>query len=95
MNQFSDFLNQASLISLPCSGYIFTWCNNHSTATRIYEHLDRGLANASWLHLYSNSSLVNLPIHGSDRGPICLSLAPNSLTMKRIFRFEAIYVASP
>lgn len=77
-------------MSLPCSGYIFTWCNNHSTATRIYEHLDRGLANASWLHLYPNSTLVNLPIHGSDHGPICLSLAPNSFTMKLIFHFEAM-----
>lgn len=66
LNQFSDFLNQASLFSLPCSGTMYTWCNNNDTATRIYERLDRGLANANWLQLFPNYSLINMPIHGSE-----------------------------
>lgn len=58
VDQFSNFLNQGGLFSLPCSGNMFTWCNNQDTSTRIYERLDRSLANATWLHRFPNSSLV-------------------------------------
>lgn len=51
MTQFMHFLNQAQLLSLPCSGNSFTWCNNHQADTRIYERLDRAVVSTSWLTL--------------------------------------------
>lgn len=92
MTQFSNFLNQANLISLPCSGNMYTWCNNQDSATCIYERLDHALANANWLQLHPNFELVNLPIHGSDHGPISLSLGPRKFNVNRIFRFEAMWL---
>lgn len=40
ITQFMNFLNDAGLISLLCSGNSFTWCNNHQHETKIYERFD-------------------------------------------------------
>lgn len=63
-----DFLNIAGLICLPYTGSRFTWCK-----TRIYERLDRVVANSACFFMFPHFSLNNLPIHDSDHGPIYLS----------------------
>lgn len=78
-----SFLNNGGLISVPCTGYRFTWCNNEEHFTRIYERLDSLVTNANWLTMYPYASLNNLPIHGSDHGPICLSLNNRSTSNKK------------
>lgn len=38
----------------------------------IYERLDRGYTSESWMNLYPESNILNLPILVSDHSPIIL-----------------------
>lgn len=91
MNRFQNFLNNGQLFSLPASGIPFTWTNNHRDDTIIYERLDRALANPAWMNAFPHTSLENLPIVGSDHGPICLTLNHSKLSSARNFKFEAMW----
>jgi hypothetical protein len=70
---------------------MYTWCNNQDYPFHIYERLDRVVTNSRWLRLFPFASLNNLPIHGSDHGPICLSLNPRIHTKKKKFKLEAMW----
>lgn len=59
MNAFIDFLSNGNLISLSASGVPFTWTNGHGDNTRIYERLDRCVANSQWLCDFHDYSLHN------------------------------------
>lgn len=70
MNNFFNFLNKGNLLSLNASGVPFTWCNDHSDNSRIYERLNRGIANSYWLNVYLDYNLHSYPIFGSYHRPI-------------------------
>lgn len=91
MNKFINFLNKGNLLFLFASGMPFTCCNGHNDSTRIYERLDRGLANPCWLNAFPNFSLHNYPIFGSDHSPILLNTNVEITTKNhRQFKFEAM-----
>lgn len=56
MSAFRD----CQLLDLGFYGQKFTWTNKRKK-TPILERLDRGLANADWIHLFPNSRLTSLP----------------------------------
>ncbi|XP_070667462.1 uncharacterized protein [Malus domestica] len=96
MNAFIDFLNNGNLISLSASGVPFTRTNGHGDNTRIYERLDRCVANSPWLCDFHEYSLLNYLIFGSDHSPIFLS--NNIILDKRTvsaFKFEAMWIRHP
>lgn len=48
---------------------------------------------AAWLNLYPNMSLENLPIVGSDHGPITITLSRKVNSGTKPFRFEAMWLS--
>lgn len=95
MIRFQNFLNQGNLCSLNASGVPFTWTNNHKDDSIIYERLDRAVANPNWFKFFPNTSLENLPIVGSDHGPICISILSKSGGLQNNFKFEAMWSNHP
>lgn len=55
----------------------------------IFERLNRTVANPPWINFYKDARVENLPLVGSDHGPILLSMS-KSLESNRFppFRFE-------
>lgn len=95
MIRFQNFLNQGELCSLNATGVPYTWTNNHKDATLMFERLDRAVANPQWFNMFPNCSLENLPIVGSDHGPICLSFNSKSNHGPNNFKFEAMWLRHP
>lgn len=88
---FINFLNSINVVSIPSEGIPFTWTNKHKDNTVIYEKLDRAVANPTSLNLYPNMSLENLPIVGSNHGPIAITLSQKVNSGTKPFRFEAMW----
>lgn len=53
------------------------------------------LTQAGRLRLFPFASLNNLPIHGSDHGPIFISFNPTTHTKKKKIKLEAIWLQHP
>ena len=70
----------------------FTWTNKHRDHTVIFEKLDRACANTNWLSAFPDTEVENLPIYGSDHGPICVSFSHKNSITPRPFKFEAIWI---
>lgn len=95
MIRFQQFLSQEGLVSLDATGVPFTWTNNHRNNSILFERLDRVVANPKWFTAFPNASLENLPIVGSDHGPICLSLHNKPSFSSFGFKFEAMWLRHP
>lgn len=95
MLNFCEFLNSSGLVSLRATGLPFTWTNKHSDDSVIFERLDRAVVNANFLNSFPNAKLENLPIIGSDHGPIYLSLNNTIRKVNKPFKFEAIWLSHP
>ncbi|XP_062026488.1 uncharacterized protein LOC133742823 [Rosa rugosa] len=83
------------MTSVTAEGLPFTWSNKHRDNTVIYERLDRVTANPNWFQLFPDCTLQNLPIVGSDHGPILLTTLSRRKPSRRPFKLEAIWFAHP
>lgn len=90
LNKFNSFLNMNNLIDIGQIRLSFTWWNSKQKENAIYERPDRVVANPTWINIYKEVYVENLPIVGSDHGPILLSMT-NQFLAKRYppFRFDA------
>lgn len=59
----------------------------------MFDRLDRACVNASLLNECPDLSLENLPIIGSDHGPICLTLNVARKKIVQSFKFEAVWLS--
>lgn len=88
--EFRSFIDSAGLLDLGFSGAQFTWCNNRQGSARVWERLDRALANSSWLQLFPSASVTHLSRIASDHCPILIS-TDVCAQHSRIFRFEKFW----
>ncbi|KAL5573075.1 hypothetical protein UlMin_022672 [Ulmus minor] len=79
-------------ISIPSSGFYFTWSNRRNGRNRVNSRLDRGMANEEWWGLFPNASIELLPQTSSDHNPQVLSCFGQQCSVKRPFRFEAAWI---
>ena len=88
MQAFQDAINTCELDDIGFIGDPFTW---HRGAMR--SRLDRGLANASWIHMHSNSALLHLEYNHSDHRPLLVDTeyyaSPTVNPANRVRHFEA------
>lgn len=57
----------------------------------IYERLDRVFANTTWLRYFRRARLRNLPIMGSDHGPMLIDTLPGQRRFNRNSKYEAFW----
>ena len=88
---FHGFLDTYGMIDLGFFGNPYTWSNKRRDHHLIKEHLDRGIVNPHWVHLFPHFSVRHLPAQSSDHSPIILDTAPYDLSLPRPFRFEEFW----
>lgn len=81
-NKFNNFLHTNNLMDISHIGLPYTWWNSRLEDQAIVERLDRALANPVWLSIYKEAYVENLPIIGSDHGPMLLFLSNQVLTKR-------------
>lgn len=86
MRDFYDFLNQAEIMDLRCSGPFYTWwdCN---LMNPVYKRLDRCLVNVNWLGVFDLSQAQVLMRGLSDHCPMAVSLGKFSEKIYKPFHF--------
>ena len=77
---------------------MFTWCNGRRNDERIWERLDRALANDRWRRMFPYATVTHEIVSYSDHNPVLLALndkrkfATTHGKKKRLFRFETLWV---
>ena len=74
MQDFVDFIDNCQLLDLESFGLPYTWFNKRKDSASIFEKLDRVLIKEQWSSFIKDSRVQNLPIIGSNHGPIVLHL---------------------
>lgn len=94
MADFRNSLDNIQLHDLGFSGPIFTWNNGRENLHRIWEMLDRVVANEAWKERYQNFSVRHGISTFYDHIPLFINTAPSSdeERTKSIFRFETFWV---
>ncbi|KAL5560153.1 hypothetical protein UlMin_036364 [Ulmus minor] len=87
-----EALDNLGMISIPSSGFLYTWSNRRCDRQRVNSHIDKGVANEYWWRLFPNAKLQLLPQTSSDHHPQVLSCFGQNVFAKRSFRFEATWV---
>lgn len=89
-NKINNFLSRNNLVDVGSSGLPYTWWNSRLKEKTIFERLDRVVANPAWLNSFTDAYVEDLPIIGSDHGPILLSIAGSMRSLRFfLFKFEA------
>ncbi|KAL5561445.1 hypothetical protein UlMin_031192 [Ulmus minor] len=87
-----EAIDNLGMISIPSSGFYFTWSNRRIGRNRVNSRLDRGMANEEWWDLFPNASIELLPQTSSDHNPQVLSCFGQDCSIRRPFRFEAAWI---
>lgn len=82
------------LCELASTSQKFTWMNKKNEEDFVMERLDKAFASVDWVNTYPNYGLRNLPIIGSDYGPIILEFELQQFR-KRPFKFERMWLSYP
>ncbi|XP_057803472.1 uncharacterized protein LOC131018756 [Salvia miltiorrhiza] len=89
LNGFRAAVIDCGISDIPFIRYLFTWCREIGTNNFVEEHLDRGMATASWKSLFPGANLTPLTVPMSDHVPLLLKcqIVFSSVNNRR-FRFE-------
>ena len=84
---FRSMVEESQLIDLKAQGQRFTWvCRREDEV--IKERIDRAMVNVIWLESFPRTQVFNLPIVGSDHGPILVDSDFRDGKSKKQFKFE-------
>lgn len=67
------------------------WSNNRRGPDRIFERLDRVLANGAWCSIFPKTQCIHELAIGSDHTPIHLSLDLSDQRGRKSFKFEDMW----
>ncbi|KAL9675508.1 hypothetical protein QQ045_003710 [Rhodiola kirilowii] len=79
------------IYDLDFQGPSFTWCNNQSGMSRVWERLDRCLVNGMGINQFTNLKLKHLPTISSDRCHILLYVEEEKKRGKHGFKFMGMW----
>lgn len=90
MESFRRTLEVCQLIDIGYSGTWFTWKRGNLPKTNIQERLDRGVAIADWISMFSEVKVQHLVHTFSDHCPILINTKKDDeRPMSISFKFEA------
>ncbi|KAL5537352.1 hypothetical protein UlMin_045880 [Ulmus minor] len=85
-------MDNLGMITIPHSGFSYTWTNRRRNHGLVHSWIDRGVANEEWWRLFPNASIQILPQTTSDYNPQVLHCFGQQSYAKRPFWFEAAWV---
>lgn len=95
-NWFVERINRSALIDLGFSGPKYTWKGPLLQGfNRIFERLDRALANDSWINAFPDCSVYVLPrVNFSDHNPLAVKIhrEEEHFRLSKPFRYEAMWL---
>ena len=92
MQNFVEFIDNCYLMELESFELLYTWFNKRRESFSIFEKLDRVFTNDQWILHFRDARVENLPIIGSDHGPIVLHLDKKIVDLKaKPFRCEEFW----
>lgn len=93
MVAFRAILEDCQLFDLGFSSVWYTWQRGNFLTINIKEHLDRGLANASWRETFFDATVHHLTHFFSNHFPLLVQLVkePEKI-LPKWFRFEAWWI---
>ncbi|KAK5813725.1 hypothetical protein PVK06_029176 [Gossypium arboreum] len=93
MESFRRTLEACQLIDVRYSGTWFTWERGNLLETNIQERLDRGVATAGWISMFSEVKVQHLVHNFSDHCPLLINTKKYDEKQRSIsFKFEAWWV---
>lgn len=95
MDEFREALDDCGLQDMGYNGNIFTWGNNQSTPSAMYERLDRAVTSLEWITLIPHAAVIHIPRDRSDHVPLKLIDSPLGGGGKKKFRIEDMWITTP
>uniref|UniRef100_A0A803LKW3 RNase H type-1 domain-containing protein n=1 Tax=Chenopodium quinoa TaxID=63459 RepID=A0A803LKW3_CHEQI len=93
MRAYKDTMDMCNLLDLGYTGHKYTWFNKRRNSP-IFERFDRFWATPSWIQLYQEAAVQNLPRLSSDHNPLLLSLEKKiQMPGHKTFRFEPMWLS--
>ena len=93
ISDFNTAIYDCRLQELPYTGNSYTWSGIRAGA-RIWNRLDRVLANHQWLSFLSNTSVQHLNRATSDHSPLLVSLRSTSASVPKSFKFQTFWISN-
>lgn len=91
VQDFQNFIHRNMLIDMGFIGDIFTWCNNRQGRARIWERLDRVLANLEVQSLFPSLTVSYLPRITSDHSPLLVRWEVKAPRISAGFIFQRMW----
>ena len=96
IQDFAEFIDDCNLMELESFRLPYTWFKKIRESSSIFKKLDRVPTNDQWTLYFRYASVENLPINGSNHGPIVLHLDKQMVEIKsRTFRCEEFWFHIP
>ncbi|XP_070034434.1 uncharacterized protein [Nicotiana tomentosiformis] len=87
VDEFRHCVNTCNLFDLGFKGRIFTWWNVCAEEDCIFKRLDKCLANMELQQIWPGMEIIHLSKIGLDLSPMLLNFNPNTVPVKKAFRF--------
>ncbi|KNA16728.1 hypothetical protein SOVF_086500, partial [Spinacia oleracea] len=91
----TDHRREEEVKDMGYNGNIFTWGNNQSTPSAMYERLDRAVTSLEWITLIPHAAVIHIPRDRSDHVPLKLIDSPLGGGGKKKFRIEDMWITTP
>ncbi|KAF9591254.1 hypothetical protein IFM89_003205 [Coptis chinensis] len=88
---FLDMIDECELFDLGFVGSIYTWTNRQNGRHKIWERIDRMMANEGWRSRFSGCRVHHELATSSDHKFLILKLLQDRVTVRRPFRFEIMW----
>ncbi|KAF9618380.1 hypothetical protein IFM89_001015 [Coptis chinensis] len=88
---FLEMIDDCELLDLGFVGSIYTWTNRQNGHNKIWERIDRMMANEVWRSRFTDCRVLHELAISSDHKFLILKLIQDRVNVRRPFRFEIMW----